>query len=60
MFAGLLKWLVMYSRGIELLDKILNLRWTVMPVTKDNVVLIRKMEDDAFLEGEHHITECGK
>ena len=48
------------QQGIELLSKILNLRGTVMPVTEDNVVLVGEMEDGSFVEGEHHITECGK
>ena len=48
------------QQGIELLSKILNLRGTVMPVTEDNVVLVGEMKDGSFVEGEHHITECGK
>lgn len=48
------------QQGIELLSKILNLRGTVMPVTEDNVILVGEMEDGSFVEGEHHITECGK
>ena len=48
------------QQGIELLSKILNLRGTVMPVTEDNVILVGEMEDGTLVEGEHHITECGK
>lgn len=45
------------SDGIEILSKVLNLRGKVVPLTEDNVVLIGKMEDGAFVEGEHNITE---
>lgn len=48
------------QQGIELLNKILNLRGTVMPVTEDNVVLIGEMNDGSFVEGEHNITKCNK
>lgn len=45
------------SDGIEILSKVLNLRGKVVPLTEDNVVLIGKMEDGSFVEGEHNITE---
>lgn len=45
------------SQGIAALSKVLNLKGKVLPVTEDNVILVGKMEDGEYVEGEHHITE---
>lgn len=44
------------SDGIESLEKILNLKGKVLPLTEDNVTLMGKMEDGTIIEGEHNIT----
>jgi len=48
------------SSGIKQLDKILNMKGTVLPLTDDDVTLMGEMEDGSIVEGEHNITESPK
>lgn len=45
------------EKAIESLSKILNLKGKILPFTEDAVTLMGEMEDNAIIEGEHHITE---
>lgn len=46
------------SDGIESIEKVLNLKGKVLPLTEENVTLVGKMKDGSIIEGEHHITEA--
>lgn len=46
------------SDGIESIEKVLNLKGKVLPLTEENVTLVGKMADGSVIEGEHHITEA--
>lgn len=48
------------SDGIKSLSKVLNLKGKVLPLTKDNVVLMGTMDDGSIIEGEHNITKSEK
>jgi uncharacterized cofD-like protein len=48
------------SSGIKQLNKILNMKGTVLPLTDDDVTLMGEMEDGSIVEGEHNITESPK
>lgn len=45
------------SKGIEALNKILNLKGKVIPLTDESVTLKAVMDDDEIVVGEHFITD---
>lgn len=47
------------SKGVKAISSILKLKGKVVPLTKDNVILMANMEDGKIIEGEHNITEYG-
>lgn len=49
------------SEGIKGLEKILNLKGKVIPLTENgDITLVAKMTDGEIIEGEHNITEANK
>ena len=49
------------SEGIKALEKVLNLKGKVIPLTeKGDVTLVAQMENGEIVEGEHNITEANE
>lgn len=49
------------SQGIKALEKVLNLRGKVIPLTENgDVTLVAEMTDGKIVQGEHNITEANK
>ena len=49
------------SEAILALEKVLNLRGRVIPLTENgDITLVAEMTDGSIVEGEHYITEAGK
>ena len=49
------------GEGIKALEKVLNLKGKVIPLTeKGDITLVAEMTDGTIVEGEHNITEANK